>query len=864
MGGGEQSVSAGGSQSGGASGGSRNGSSQGGTAIGGLPDGGASGAGGDEGAPVGPTFVDVPTQHNDNGRTGANLSERELDPSNVKASSFGELSRRPLRGAVFGQPLVVTNVTLPNGQTADIVYVATMANEVFALDARAPERPALWVQSLGPSIVLRGDASDPIAPGVGQIWHEIGVMGTPVAVPDRDALYLASVTREGDASVHRVHKLSLRTGDVSKSVTVEGTGFVSSAQAQASALTFSDGTLYVPFGGYDPNNGATGFVFLYDAELTPLGFVSLGSTDGGGGVTMSGQGLVATAGRAFFTTNPSTSTAVGSRLLELKAGAADASERFFPYASSHSLSNELGHSGPLLVPNSDRLLLAGQHRFYVVNPRATNPAESLVQEFRASGSGACSDVDFACAPRPTPPVFWSSGEESSRSRVFVWSPSDVLRSFGFDAATGRIDCPAPDTTCTALASAAPGDSDDNLNHVLEGSAQLSLSANGGQPGSGIVWATHAYSLDTLRSPDGIVRAYDAERLRLLWSSETAAAPFGPIAPTTTATVSGGRVFVATADGISSKQTFWDDWTVGTPALTSFGDEYLVVAWPTSPAPNRDRGLQIAWSADGVHFADASSLYDTIYPYDPALASDGESRIFLAYTTNSTAVKVAVSNRPDFFERTEMLVRSGAGATSALSLSATTAPALTYGNGRLFLAFNDDGAISVISSSDGVAFDWETRVVIPNQPSYAAPALAYQGGRLYLVTANFDHQMSLYVSNDQGAHFEGPAQLPTMSWGHPAFMWSNPENSREPDVQLIWADAPVGTRGRIKVMNAARGDLQAFSRPHEFTPEEADGSISATRFRGAWHFAWMGVGDQTHPNVARYTSGELVTYGLGGH
>ena len=201
---------------------------------------------------------------------------------------------------------------------------------------------------------------------------------------------------------------------------------------------------------------------------------------------------------------------------------------------------------------------------------------------------------------------------------------------------------------------------------------------------------------------------------------------------------------------------------------------------------------------------------------------------------------------------------------SLELSATTAPALAYGGGKLFLAFTNEGALSVISSRDGLAFDLESRVTIPNQQSFAAPALAYHDGKLYLVTTNYEHQMSLYVSSDQGAHFEGPTLLPTVSSGHPALMWSSPESSLGADVHLMWADAPAGTtRGRIKVMNAARGDLKAFSRTHEFAPEEAEGSISSALFRGAWHFAWMGVGDQTHPNVARYTSGELVTYGLGG-
>lgn len=853
---------AGGSARGG-SGGVSGSATMGGAAAGGSLSAGAAGVAGGGGGTREPTFASVPTQHNDNGRTGANLNETALDASNVKPSSFGELSRRPLRGAVFSQPLVVTDVAV-DGRKADVLYVATMANEVYALDARAPERAPLWVRSLGPSIVLRDVSTDPLHSGSGRAWHEIGIYSTPVAVPSEGALYVVAATSDGVTYAHHVHKLSLSTGEVVKSIQVQRAGFDSSVNAQASALTFAGGALYVAFGGYDAIDGTPGFVFAYDANLGLIGSAALGNPDGGG-VSMSGQGPAASpeGDSIFFTTNPSITINVASRLLEMRYGApSQVIERLFPYASSNSLSNELGTTGPLLVPNSDRMLLAGQHRFYVVNRRATNPADSLVQEFRASASSVCEQVSFACSTRPNPPVFWKGSGEVP-SRVFVWSPHDLLRSFQFNDATGRVDCPGPESVCPALRASIPADSDDRQNHVLQESPQLSISADGTRAGSGIVWATHPFLPDGSRAPDGIVRAYDADTLRSIWSTEKTELPFGPIAPSTTATVSGGRLYVASADGHSNKTIFEDDYTGGPPALTNFGDQYLVIAWGMPPS-NPTRGFQLAWSSDGVHFENGGMLPDNFLSYEPALTADDDSHIFIAYTTNLTTIRVAVSSHPDFGERTYLLAREG-GATKPLELVAETSPALIWGGGRLFLAWNYEGVTRVISSHDGVAFDLDSLVKIPTQAGYSPPALAYAGNKLYLVSIAEDRQMSLYISSDQGAHFQSPQALPMRSAAHPAFMWANPEGSTEPDFMLMWGDTPSDrTWGGIKVATAPRGDAHAFARTHEFVNEGAQGGIAAARFRGAWYFAWTGVHDQNHPNVARYTAGELVTYGLGGH
>ena len=61
-----------------------------------------------------PAFaVDVTTYHNDNARTGQNLSETILTPANVNAASFGKLFGISVDGKVDGEPLYLAAITFP-------------------------------------------------------------------------------------------------------------------------------------------------------------------------------------------------------------------------------------------------------------------------------------------------------------------------------------------------------------------------------------------------------------------------------------------------------------------------------------------------------------------------------------------------------------------------------------------------------------------------------------------------------------------------------------------------------------------------------------------------------------------------------
>jgi hypothetical protein len=78
--------------------------------------------------------VNVTTFHNDIARTGANTSETVLTPSNVNSYQFGKLFSVAVDGDVYSQPLYVSNLSI-NGATHNILYVATVHDSLYAIDA---------------------------------------------------------------------------------------------------------------------------------------------------------------------------------------------------------------------------------------------------------------------------------------------------------------------------------------------------------------------------------------------------------------------------------------------------------------------------------------------------------------------------------------------------------------------------------------------------------------------------------------------------------------------------------------------------------------------------------------------------------
>lgn len=88
--------------------------------------------------------VSVLTWHNDNARTGQNLSETILTPANVNSASFGRLATISVDGKVDAQPLYVPALVIPGQGVHNVLYVATENDSLYAFDADTFTSCSTW------------------------------------------------------------------------------------------------------------------------------------------------------------------------------------------------------------------------------------------------------------------------------------------------------------------------------------------------------------------------------------------------------------------------------------------------------------------------------------------------------------------------------------------------------------------------------------------------------------------------------------------------------------------------------------------------------------------------------------------------
>jgi len=195
---------------------------------------------------------DVLTQHNDPARTGAQLSESSLRPSNVTPSTFGRLYERYVDGQVIAQPLYVSGLTIPGQGVRNVVYVATRKNLIYAFDADNldpdPTHGLIWsqpVQVEAPGTVpglARGQCSETLG--------DVGINSTPVI--DRASATMYVVARKVDGTLW-LHALDIVTGQpkagtpgavqIAAAVTVGGQHIVfdQTLELSRAALLFQNG-----------------------------------------------------------------------------------------------------------------------------------------------------------------------------------------------------------------------------------------------------------------------------------------------------------------------------------------------------------------------------------------------------------------------------------------------------------------------------------------------------------------------------------------------------------------------------------------------------------------------------------------------
>ena len=124
--------------------------------------------------------------------------------------------------------------------------------------------------------------------------------------------------------------------------------------------------------------------------------------------------------------------------------------------------------------------------------------------------------------------------------------------------------------------------------------------------------------------------------------------------------------MGTADGISKKKTLYEESTSATPAVANSADELLILAWAVhEPAYS---GFKVAWALDAFHFSQPSSVFDSLFALEPALAADG-SHFYLGWTASTPptrTVKVAVSADPSFAQMDFMTLHTDSATSVPLS------------------------------------------------------------------------------------------------------------------------------------------------------------------------------------------------------
>jgi uncharacterized protein (TIGR03437 family) len=482
----------------------------------------------------GQTPISVLTANYDNDRTNANLQETVLTTANVNKANFGKIGTFPVDGAIFAQPLYASGVQIAGKGASNVVFVVTMHNSVYAIDADAPQSTTpLWQVNLGPAVPSSVLSITDILP-------EIGILSTPVIDLSLQTMYVVADTLENGAPVFRIHALSLAdghemlNGPVAVAATVMGNGvgskadgtlsFDASLSLQRPGLALLNGVVYLSFGSHGDKGGFHGWMIGYDATNLNHQVAALSTTPNGYGASIWQSGrapAIDAAGNLYAATGNGDFDGLsnfGESVLKLSGGLSIL-DWYTPdqWSTWNDNDLDLGSVGMILIPGTNLLLSGGKsgHLFLInrdsmghLGPLNT----SAVQSVQINQSGV---FDVALWNSPRGPI------------AYVQEAFSSLQAYQISG--GQLNT-------TKLSQTAS---------VLTFVAGIAVSANGNRDGTGIVWQTTA-DFGSHQQPCTL-HAFDALDLsHELWNSDMVPSDaVGRFVKFVPPTVVNGRAYVPT-------------------------------------------------------------------------------------------------------------------------------------------------------------------------------------------------------------------------------------------------------------------------------------------------------------------------------
>jgi hypothetical protein len=489
--------------------------------------------------------------------TGQSAHETALTRGNVNANQFGKRVTYPVDGQVYAQPLFMPNLTI-NGAAHNVVFVVTEHDSIYAFDAdqTTPAQP-LWYNNFlinGATTVPATDIySDDIVP-------DIGITGTPVIDRQTNTMYFVTYTKENGNLVYRLHAVDITTGKdksgspivIQGSVPGSGAGsangniaFDARYERQRAGLLLANGQVYVAFGSFTDHGPYHGWIMSYNNQLQQTAIYNDTSDGIGAGLwsnlaSDNDGNIYAVSGNGDFNLNTGGSSA-GDSFIKLSPQL-KLLDYFAPFNQSCMAADDtnidLGSSGPLVVPGTNRIIGVGKEgRVYVLDnsnmgkytqdpqlncssdEHARTDIDHVVQELPPSTAGVFTNPAYVGAYFGTP-AYWNH-------TIFFAGTKDHIKAFSFN--NGVLS-----TTPTSQSSETldwPG-------------GNPTISSVGDDPNTGILWVI---------DPGSVLRAYNASDLsKELYNSNANANrdALDSFVKFSVPTVANGRVFVGTKTSLT--------------------------------------------------------------------------------------------------------------------------------------------------------------------------------------------------------------------------------------------------------------------------------------------------------------------------